>query len=101
MDEKSKLMTEIMFLAMKLQNETDHVVFVNLSGHVNWIDLSIRKSKENYNDEVASCRIYLSHGNSLDRLQEVKEKLLGFIEEKEVDVSGLEYTVEEIYHHYF
>ncbi|WP_040981025.1 hypothetical protein [Oceanobacillus jeddahense] len=101
MDEKSKLMAEITLLAMKLQNETDYAVFVNLSGHVDKMEISICRSKKNYSNEIANCEFYVNKDYSFKRMQEVKEILLAFIEEKKVDVSQLNYDIEEIKHYYF
>jgi 2-keto-4-pentenoate hydratase/2-oxohepta-3-ene-1,7-dioic acid hydratase in catechol pathway len=46
--EKTKLIQEIIFLAMLVQERNGHCVFVNFSGHVESMDISIRKSKKDY-----------------------------------------------------
>ncbi|GIO25355.1 hypothetical protein [Oceanobacillus sp. J11TS1] len=99
MDEKSRLMAEITLLAMKLQNETNYAVFVSLSGHVEKMEIRVCKSKKKYLDDIASCEFYTDR--DLERMQEVKEYLLGFIEKKKVDVNQLDYEIEEIKHYVF
>lgn len=95
-----KEMAKIFLLAMKLQDETDYGVFINFSGHVNSFEIHLTKSKEEFNEKIAECEVY-THREPLKRLIEVKEKLTSFAKAKEIDVSELDYYVEEIRHYYF
>lgn len=99
--EKIKLMQEVIFLAMQVQEQTDYCVFVNFSGHVKSLDIDICKSKKDYEKGIAKTHIYLNHEGSIDRLKEVKATLLGFLETKKIDTSEMDYEIEEIRHYHF
>ena len=49
---KRKNIDEMLLLANAIQSETDYCVFIDLSGHVNWLEISIRKSKKEYSEDV-------------------------------------------------
>jgi len=100
MNEKEKLMSEIIMLAMKVQMETEHAVFIRFHGHVGIIDIEIVQSKDNWQDELARANLYTDKDANTERMRQVKEQLMEFVEEG-VDTEQLEYFVEEIYHHTF
>ena len=54
MKERVKELNELMSLALRVNTETDYCVFADISGHVNWIEFRIRRSKENYESEIKS-----------------------------------------------
>ena len=99
--EKIKLMQEVIFLAMQVQEQTDYCVFINFSGHVNCIEIEICKSKKDYEKNVAKSYIRLNDEWSIERLKEVKATLLEILESKEVDTTEMDYEVEEIRHYQF
>lgn len=107
MNKQSKLIAEIFLLAMRVQSETNYCVFIDYSGHVETMKIRIRRSKKKYHDTVAECEFntvvkeYSSEENTIKRMECVKETLLEILENKEVDVSNLDYEVEEIRHYYF
>lgn len=43
---------KILKLAMEVQKETDFCVFIDMSGHVNWLKVSIKESKKKYGEDV-------------------------------------------------
>ena len=98
--EKAKLMAEVMLLAMQVQEETGHAVFVRFYGHVDAMNIEIAQSKENYDDKLAESNFYTDEEGSVDRLKKVKETLLGFLEDG-VDTEQLDYWIEEVYHYTF
>lgn len=93
---KAKLVQEVIFLAMTVQEETSHCVFVSFSGHVENMSISIRESKEDYKERICDCNISLDSECALERLQEVKMKLLGFLEAGEVNTSEMAYDIEQV-----
>ncbi|MFC6038397.1 hypothetical protein ACFPYN_02910 [Paenisporosarcina macmurdoensis] len=99
--ERTKLIQEIIFLAMLVQENTGHCVFVNFSGHVESMDISIRKSKMDYCEHICDSSISLKRGNVMKRLQEVKDTLSTFLEAREVDTTLLRYEIEEVRHYKF
>jgi len=68
-----------------------YCVFYNLSGHVNWLEFHIAKSKEEYNEKIySSIIIFAQNGEKIksskldknvkDRIRELKEAILHFDE---------------------
>ena len=56
-NKKRKIM-EIMNLAFLVHQETEYCVFIDWSGHVNQLSISIRESIENYETHVADMKFY-------------------------------------------
>lgn len=98
-NEKTRLMAEIVLLAMQVQEKTSHAVFVRFSGHVDSMNIEIAQSKENYSNKLAESNFYTKE-DSVDRLKEVKETLLRFLDEG-FSTEGLDYWIEEVYHYTF
>lgn len=100
MENKTKLLSEIIMLAMKIQEETDYCVFVRTSGHVgNLVEIKIAASKKSYNNKIVSCEFHPERDSST-RMEQVKETLINFLEEG-IDQSELDYWVEEVRHYTF
>jgi hypothetical protein len=99
--EQEKLIAEITFLAMMVQSKTDYCVFVDFSGHVNQIVIDIRESKQNYQERICRAQTYLNREYSIKRLHEIKDQLVEILETNKVDVSHMNYQIEEVYHYYF
>lgn len=97
---KAKLMAEVMLLAMQVQEETGHAVFIRFSGHVDSINIEITESQDNWQNKLADSTFSTKSEYTIERLEKVKETLLGFLEEG-VDTEQLDYWVEEVYHYTF
>lgn len=102
-DEKTRLMAEVILLAMQVEEKTGHAVFVRYSGHVDHLEIDIRESKENYHKEIASSGFYTKGDDerTIEKLKSVKRNLIGFLEDGEVDQDKLEYWIQEVYHYTF
>lgn len=100
MNEKTKLVSEIIMLAMKVQDETEHCVFINVSGHVEKIEIQVTASKNDYHNKIAESEFRMGERASIERLNEAKDTLLSFIEDG-VNTDELDYWVEEIKHYTF
>jgi hypothetical protein len=100
--DKIKLLTDINMLTMAINYKTDYCVFTRFSGHVDHFEIDIRKSKKLYNSDVCACEIDLRNGEyTIKRLNEAKEMLKEILESGEVDLSNMDYEVEEIRHYKF
>jgi hypothetical protein len=99
--EKQKLISEIMQLAMAINFQTDYCVFVDFSGHVDELSIRIVESKENYKERVCASSTYLNREYTMQRLEDMKIKLIEILETKEIDTSIMNYRIEEIRHYIF
>lgn len=68
-NKKIQTITEVITKAVIVNNTTDVCIFIDYSGHINKLELSIRESKEDFNNILASCNIRLSPftPNNLDK----------------------------------
>lgn len=57
--EKAKLLAEIMYLAAVANFETNRCVFLDMSGHVDTLRISVRQDKEMYQNELAKSEMSL------------------------------------------
>jgi hypothetical protein len=99
MNEKQKLTSEIMTLAYMVNETTEYCTFLRFSGHVNNVEITIAKSRKDYLDKIVTSD-FKPNGN-IERLQSAKETLLKILKEKNIDVSGFDYEIEEIRHYKF
>lgn len=60
---KERLIAEIMYLATVVNFETNRCVFLDMSGHVDTLRISVRESKEVYQVELATIEISLKPMN--------------------------------------
>lgn len=51
---------ELMRLAFMVHQKTDFCVFINFAGHVQLVDINIRKSTDNWDAKVADCKFYIN-----------------------------------------
>lgn len=56
---KEKLLSDVMILGMQAQYHTNRCVFVEFLGHVDTLNISIRKDPVNYLHELITCTIRL------------------------------------------
>lgn len=68
MGNTTKLLREVMGLVEKINNTTDHAVFLDYSGHVSLLNVRVGKSKEEYQNKILDCSFYLS--GPLSRLED-------------------------------
>lgn len=107
MNEKSKLMAEIILLAMKVQRETKYCVFIRYSGHVENMEITIAASKNSFTENIATSEFktepysFSDNDFTIERMESVKETLLAIIDDKKVDVSQMDYEIEEVKHYIF
>ena len=75
---KEQLVAEILYLATATHYHTERCVFVQFSGHVNQLSISIRKNKPEYQEEIAKNEIYLVPNRELsaEALAEFEQNLL-------------------------
>lgn len=52
--EKTEIIEELTKLAVRVNDETDYCVFVRLSGHVDWFGVEVKRSKQAFNEELAT-----------------------------------------------
>lgn len=74
--ENKELMKQIFDVVLKINMYTTHCAFVQFSGHVNWLEVSVRESKEHYNARLYDSRIALrTQDRTGEDLIETLEKL--------------------------
>ena len=59
-NKKIQLITEVITKSVILNDKTDTCVFIDYSGHIDRLKIRITESKENYNNEIASCDLKLT-----------------------------------------
>ena len=104
MDEKDKLVIEIIQLAYLVQRYTDFCIFIRYSGHVDALEIDIRQSVTSWQTEVLKTEItqiyreYYQKGDCLRDLKSKRDILLKIIHEHDVpyeDVDVEQYLVEQ------
>lgn len=98
--EKARLLAEIMYLATVANFETNRCVFLDMSGHVDTLRISVRQDKEMYQNELASSEINLKpmklieddptlleewKAEFIKKLINTRDMLKSFIEAENVD----------------
>lgn len=107
--ERQKLIMEIIMLAVLVQENTDYCIFLDYSGHVDSIDVRIRESKKNWQNEVCESRITTKfqdyyHKDRSDHLASLKAKrdiLKEILETHEIPTHEMEEHVEHIMNYHF
>ncbi|NGP60020.1 hypothetical protein FLT15_17925 [Paenibacillus thiaminolyticus] len=92
------LIGEVQALAFLVNQKTKYAVFVNYSGHVEILGVSIRASKENFTEWITSDDIYVSGRNARDverKLKLLKLRLRKILRDNKVDYNELSYTIRE------
>jgi hypothetical protein len=108
-DTRDRLILECMALGYLINRTTEYAVFVNLSGHVDSLDVRICRGKETgYNDELARCEFNLNgkyekwEFDGANRWLEMKRDMLKEIAEtRSIPYEAMMREAEVIYHHYF
>lgn len=88
MKNQARKLQELIGLAMKVHAETEYCVFINFSGHVDSISISVRKSKKNYSDTVVEGEFYFQGSLSTyaeERYRNMRNALLEILETGEFD----------------
>lgn len=101
---KEQLIADILQTAIKAQYATERCIFAEFSGHVNQLQISIRKDRKNYSEIIAEKTIYLRlynedsatdeqkqafEENLLQQLAETHAALIGFVLEGSIDTHNL------------
>lgn len=78
-----ELIQKIMLKAHEVNKNTEHTVFVDFMGHVNWFQIHVYLNgwKENSNPDI-KIETYLDEKFAIENLQYMLDKLKG-LEEKE------------------
>lgn len=99
---------EIMNLAFLVDQETPYCVFIDWSGHVENLEISIRESKDRYTVKVAEMEFYTwwskrnkNKGVGYDALKAKKEVLESILEHHEIPYDMCEEIVEQSIRHSF
>jgi len=104
MDEKTRLVLEVMQLAYLVQRYTEYCIFIRYSGHIDSLEIDIRKSRKEWDKEILKTEIsktYQEYYEKRDLLRELKTKrdvLAKIINEQRIpyeDVNVEQYLVEE------
>ena len=96
--DKEKVIQEIMNLAFLVNQRTERCVFIRFSGHVDGLEIDVRKSKENYNTEYCDTESYTT--DSIEELKFIRANLIKLLRDGKLDLNELPYTVEEIRHYH-
>lgn len=99
-----KKYAELMQMALVININTEHAVFADFSGHVNWLMLHISKSKDNYQEKLVDFGIVhlpkmpdrgllsiddSSFNKQCNHINKVHSKMKEWCDQNEVDVSGM------------
>ena len=71
-----KLMAEISYLAVAVNEFTPYCVFLDFSGHVGSMSIEIAKSKEQYNERIASTEFYSKYHDAKSPRKVVENSFL-------------------------
>ena len=77
MDERTKLVLEVLQLAYLVQVHTHYCVFIRYAGHVDSLEIDIRKSVDEWRTEVLQTEIrktYQEYYDKHDPLRDLKTK---------------------------
>lgn len=91
------MINKILDLVLRINEETEHAAWFELSGHVSWFEVKVAPDKEkNYNEKLYSAILYYDEAETED-FKEVYVNLLSFLPKEKRPVTR---PVEEkiIYH---
>lgn len=102
--ERTKLIIKIMHLAYLVHVKTSYCVFIDFSGHIDTLQLSIRESTERWQNRVLDTEFYASYkalrddevGAGLADLQSKVAVLERILTEQEVPYCDLDYEEEYV-----
>lgn len=94
--EIARLSGEITMLALLINQTTELAVFVDFPGHVEWLDISIRKSKERFNTILTEDRVSFRRSDPVEKLKKIKLQLRKILRERKVNYNELDYSIAEV-----
>lgn len=82
--EQIEKLSKIMGLTALINEQGKYCTFMNFSGHIDMLEIRIRKSKKNYSSPIADCELslsdrpeyYQSIGARMDQIIQTLEKFL-------------------------
>lgn len=99
------LVGDISFYAALVNLHTDYAVFVDMSGHVETLEVSVRQSKERYTnvltkDNIRLSGLYVESQHVIDALTSIKMNLKKILNDGNIPYNYLNYTIrrERDYH---
>lgn len=101
-EERQLLIMEIMSLAFAVHESTEYCVFIDFSGHVNSLEISIRESVERYQNKVCDTEVYSVYKEYYDigeadaHLKAVRDILKKILKDGEVPYGEMERQIEEV-----
>jgi len=97
------LFAEAAMLSVAITNSSkcEEVVFFNFSGHVNWLSISIRKSKQNYNEYAALSESHSLFSAGIERFRDTVEVLRRLYREGELPMELLQAQIVEVVEYEF
>ena len=106
-EERQRLIVEVMTLAFAVHENTDYCVFIDFSGHVNSCSISIRESKERWQNNVCETELstaisfYRSAGEIDSYLKAAKDVLTQILKDGEIPYEMLTRHVDTVYNYTF
>ena len=108
-DQRDKLILECMALGYLINRTTEYAVFVNLSGHIDSLEIHICRNKiYGYNDELVRTEFKLDGKyerwdleNANQWLEMKRDMLKQIAETRDIPYAEMQQEAETIYHHYF
>lgn len=106
-EERQRLIVEVMTLAFAVHENTDYCIFIDFSGHVNSFSISIRESKERWQNKVCETELatvigeYQSAGDVDSYLKAAKDVLTQILKDGEIPYEMLTRHVDTVYHYTF
>lgn len=99
-EEGYAVIAEIARICIELNQKTDLAVWFGLIGHVDWIEVKIAKSREDYNNALARGVRYTPQSSMFDEgelnsLRRMRDRLERILEKGGVERSDLEQTTVE------
>jgi len=84
--ENKKLLGELFSVCMDIHyGETEHIVFFNVSGHVDYIDIKVCESREKYQNDKTFAHFYRLASdkdmNTVEYLRDANKSMQGLIDE--------------------
>ena len=67
MNEREKLVLEILYLAYLVHIRTDRCVFINFAGHVNSLGVDVRKSTDEWQEQLISTEFQVNASRKYGR----------------------------------
>ena len=107
MTTKERLTLKLMHLAYLVHTQTHYCVFISFSGHVDFLGLSIRESKDNWQERVLEAELYAQY-KKLDGMAPKERELAAnvavleaILNDGEIPFDDLDYEEEYSRHYTF